>query len=107
MGARSMLQFNINEPTVVVQADEKTLMQVFSLPPLEAKLLQAMLIKSWVGSDELPAIKYSIRQVVFKLRAKLRQWPVTIINDGEGRYALAPHGRETIRRVIEEALVTP
>lgn len=102
-----MVQFVVADETRV-PADVKTLMQVFSLPPMEAKLLQAMLTNEWVGKDELPEIKYSLRQVVLKLRRTMSERQVWILNDGGGRYALSLHGKETVRRIISNAMaVTP
>lgn len=99
------MNFITQEPDIVVPADIKTLMHVFSLQPLEAKFLQAMLAsKTWVGKDELPAIKYSIRQIVFKMRAKLDPLHIVIINDGAGKYALLPDSKLVAKRMIEQAL---
>ena len=52
------VNFVSEEPDISVPADEKTLMLVFSLGPMEAKFLQAMLTtKGWVGKDELPVVR--------------------------------------------------
>ena len=98
-----MVMFMTKEPDILVPADEKTLMKVFSLSPMEAKFLQSMLINSWVGKDELPEVKYSARQVIYTLRMKLgkRIW---VINDGVGRYSIPPSGKQIVKAEIEKAL---
>jgi hypothetical protein len=100
-----MVNFMTTEQDILVPADEKTLMSVFDLPMLEARFLHAMLNRTWVGKDELPAIKYSIRQIAYKLRLRLeaRDRRIWIINDGSGRYGVTPTGKLAIKGLIERA----
>ena len=99
-----MTVFAIKEPDIQVPADEKTLMHVFGLSPMEARFLQAMLVRDWVGRRELPEVKYSIRQVIYTLRMKLEGKGIIIINDAAGRYSIPPRSKEVARGRIEEAL---
>ena len=97
-----MVKFMTEEPREAPPFDEKTLMHAFGLPLLEAKFLHAMIVQEWVGEEELPAIKYSIRQLIYKLRNKLggidrRIW---VINDGSGKYGITPTGKNAIREII-------
>lgn len=105
MEQSKMIEFMTAEPDILIPADEKTLMQVFALPPLEAKFLHAMLNAPWVGKDELPIIKYSIRQLTYKLRMRLeaRDKRIWVINDGEGRYGITPTGKRAIKELLERA----
>ena len=102
-----MMNFMTTEPDIHVPADEKTLMSVFKLPVLEARFLHAMLNTKggWVGKYELPAIQYSIRQTVYKLRNKLEAMDrrIWVINDGDGRYAITPTGKKIIKELLEKA----
>ena len=71
-----MVEFVTTEPRVRVPADEKTLIYTFGFSPMEARFVQAMLnTTNWVGEDELPEIKYSVRQVIYTLRKKLELDP--------------------------------
>lgn len=103
-----MVNFVMREPDIAVPADEKTLMSVFDLPMLEARFLHAMLDQPWVGKDELPAIKYSIRQIVYKLRLKLESFDrrIWVINDGGGRYGITPTGKQVIKELISKNALT-
>jgi hypothetical protein len=102
-----MVEFMTAEPNEPVHADEKTLMFVLGISPMEARFVQAMLsTNEWVGKDELPEVKYSIRQVIYTLRAKLEPKKIWIINDGNGRYSIPPTCKAIIRRAIEVALPT-
>jgi hypothetical protein len=100
-----MPEFMIMEPNVPVPADEKTLMLALGISPMEARFVQAMLnTNKWVGQDELPEVKYSTRQVIYKLRMKLEARKIWIINDGNGRYSIPPACKTLIKREIEKAL---
>ena len=101
-----MVNFMTEEPDISIPADEKTLMQTFSLSPMEARFIQAMLNTSWVGEDELPEIKYSVRQVIYTMRKKLERRKIWVINDGNGRYSIPPACKEIIKRAIEASLPT-
>ena len=103
-GAMTVVEFMTKEPDILVPADEKTLMQVFSLSPMEAKFLQSMLTNSWVGKDELPIVKYSIRQVIYTLRLKLEPRHIWVVNDGVGRYSIPPSSKQIVKDAIEKAL---
>ena len=99
-----MPEFMTKEPGILVPADEKTLMIVFGLAPIEAKFLRAMLdTTGWIGKAELPDVKYSIRQVIYTLRMKLATCRVRVLNDGEGRYGLPPASKELVKRAIEQS----
>jgi len=100
-----MVAFMTTEPDIRPLADEKTLMSVFGLPLLEARFLRAMLDQEWVGRAELPAIQYSVRQLVYKLRTKLgAQNPrIWVVNDNKGRYGITWTGKQAIRQIIEKA----
>jgi hypothetical protein len=100
-----MVAFDTAEPVIHVPADEKTLIHAFKLTPMEARFVQAMLnTTDWVGKDELPELQYSIRQVIYTLRAKLEPRRIWVINDGNGKYSIPPACKEIIRRVIEASL---
>jgi hypothetical protein len=100
-----MVNFVTVEPSVDVPADEKTLILAFGVTPMEARFMQAMLnTTDWIGKDELPEIKYSIRQVIYTLRSKLEKYKIWVINDGNGRYSIPPACKEIIRRTIEATL---
>lgn len=100
-----MMNFITEEPDISVPADLKTLMQVFDLPPLEAKFLQTMLTtQGWIGKQELPEASRSIRQVIYKLRAKIEPRKVWVINNGQGRYSIPPPSKWVVKKLIEEAL---
>ena len=101
-----MLNFMTEEPDISIPADEKTLMKTFGLSPMEARFIQAMLNTSWVGEDELPEIKYSVRQVIYTMRKKLERRKIWVINDGNGRYSIPPACKEIIKRAIEASLPT-
>jgi hypothetical protein len=111
-----MVNFVTVEPPVDVPADEKTLILVFGVTPMEARFMQAMLnTTDWIGKDELPELKYSIRQVIYTLRTKLEKRTlrtklekrrIWVINDGNGKYSIPPVCKEIIRRTIEAALPT-
>lgn len=99
-----MLQFKTKEPDIPVQADVKTLMRVFALSPMEAKLVHAMINNSWAGPTEIPESRASIRQTIFTMRRKL-QGPhgIWILNDGQGRYTLPPSSKMALARALERA----
>jgi hypothetical protein len=100
-----MLNFVTEEPDISVPCDEKTLIHVFTLGPLEAKFLQAMLsTKGWVGKEELPVVRASIRQMIYKLRAKLEPRKVWVINNGRGRYSIPPSSKHVAKMLIEAKL---
>ena len=92
------------EPRISVPADEKTLMHALGVTPMEARFIQAMLNTSWVGEDELPEIRYSVRQVIYTLRRKLEPRRIWVINDGNGRYSIPPACKELIKKAIEASL---
>jgi hypothetical protein len=96
-----MPEFVAEEPDITVPADEKTLMLVFGLSPMEARFLQTMLMTTgWVGHAELPEVRYSKRQVIYTMRKKLERRKVWIINDGDGRYSMPATSKETVRDQI-------
>ena len=100
-----MVEFVTEEPDISVLADVKTLMQVLKISPMEAKFVQAMLnTKGWIGSAELPDIKYSKRQVIYTLRSKLEEGGIRILNDGTGKYTIPPGGKMVIKKLIEDQL---
>jgi len=102
-----MPEFMTVEPLKPIPADEKTLMFALGISPMEARFVQAMLnTTGWVGEEELPEIKYSVRQVIYTLRRKLEPKKIWVINDGNGRYSIPPSCKEIIRRTIETALPT-
>jgi hypothetical protein len=102
-----MIEFMTEEPRFFTPADEKTLIHALGITPMEARFVQAMLnTTGWVGKDELPEVKYSIRQVIYTLRTKLESRRIWVINDGNGRYAIPPACKEIIRRAIEASLPT-
>ena len=102
-----MVEFMTVEPNIPVPADEKTLIHALGISPMEARFVQAMLnTNGWVGKDELPEVKYSIRQVIYTLRTKLGSKRIWVINDGNGRYSIPPACKEIIRRTIEASLPT-
>jgi hypothetical protein len=102
-----MNEFMTVEPHNPIPADEKTLIYALGVSPMEARFVQAMLnTTGWVGKDELPEVKYSIRQVIYTLRTKLEPKKIWVINDGNGRYSIPPSCKEIIRRTIEAALPT-
>jgi hypothetical protein len=102
-----MPEFMTAEPLNPIHADEKTLMFALGISPMEARFVQAMLnTTGWVGEEELPEIKYSVRQVIYTLRKKLEPKRIWVINDGNGRYSIPPSCKEIIRRTIEAALPT-
>ena len=102
-----MVEFMTEEPHVSVPADEKTLMKAFGVSPMEARFIQAMLnTTGWVGEDELPEIKYSVRQVIYTRRKKLDPLRILVINDGNGKYSIPPACKEIIKRTIEASLPT-
>jgi hypothetical protein len=102
-----MVEFMTVEPLKPIPADEKTLMFALGISPMEARFVQAMLnTTGWVGEEELPEIKYSVRQVIYTLRRKLEPKKIWVINDGNGRYSIPPSCKEIIRRTIEAALPT-
>jgi hypothetical protein len=99
-----MLEFKTTEPKVQVPADHITLMAVFDLTPLEAKLLQAMLVGGWVGAREVPDAAASFRQIVFTLRGKMeRLHAVTIVNNGGGKkYAMPIAAKKIVAQALEK-----
>ena len=101
-----MVRFMTAERSDLAPMDEKTLMHVFKIPLLEAKFLHAMLDQEWVGEEELPAIKYSIRQLIYRLRTKLETMDkrIWVINDSNGRYGVTPTGKEVIKDIVRKAL---
>jgi hypothetical protein len=99
-----MVNFITEEPDIEVPADEKTLMHVFSLGPMEARFMQSMLLRGWSGPQELPEVSFSIRQMIYKLRKKLEPRKVWIINDASGRYSIPPDSKRAAKRIIETAL---
>ena len=102
-----MLNFMTEEPDISIPADEKTLIHAFGFSPMEARFVQAMLnTTGWVGEDELPEIKYSVRQVIYTLRKKLERRKIWVINDGNGKYSIPPACKEIIKRTIEASLPT-
>ncbi len=102
-----MVEFMTEEPHISVPADEKTLMRALGISPMEARFVQAMLnTTDWVGEDELPEIKYSVRQVIYTMRKKLEPRKIWVINDGNGRYSIPPACKEIVRRAIEASLPT-
>jgi hypothetical protein len=102
-----VVEFVTEEPHISVPADEKTLIHAFGVTPMEARFIQAMLnTTGWVGEEELPEIKYSVRQVIYTLRRKLEPRKIWVINDGNGRYSIPPASKEIIRRTIEATLPT-
>jgi hypothetical protein len=102
-----MLNFMAEEPDISIPADEKTLMRAFGVSLMEARFIQAMLnTTGWVGEDELPEIKYSVRQVIYTMRKKLERKKIWVINDGNGKYSIPPACKEIIKRTIEESLPT-
>ncbi len=102
-----MVNFMTEEPDISIPADEKTLMRAFGVSPMEARFIQAMLnTTGWVGEDELPEIKYSVRQVIYTMRKKLERKKIWVINDGNGKYSIPPASKEIIKRTIEESLPT-
>ena len=102
-----MVEFMTVEPKIKVPADEKTLIHALGITPMEARFVQAMLnTTGWVGKDELPEVKYSIRQVIYTLRTKLDPKKIWVINDGNGRYSIPPACKEIVRRAIEASLPT-
>jgi hypothetical protein len=98
--------FVTEEPVVkVIPADEKTLRTVFRLSVTEARLLNLLLKQEWVGQEDFDAIDYSLRQIVYTLRRKIRPLGLrAIVNDGRGRYAVSTAGKVAISRAIERAL---
>jgi hypothetical protein len=103
-----MPQFATMMPDIPVPADEKTLILALGVTPMEARFIQAMLnTDGWVGKDELPEVKYSIRQVIYNLRAKLEARRIWIINDGNGRYSIPPACKAIIKREIEKITNSP
>lgn len=104
-----MLEFKTTPPNVEVPADYMTLMSVFDLTPLEAKVLQAMLVTTgWIGKKEVPSASASFRQIIFTLRSKLaRKHSITILNNGRGKYAIPAIEKqalgETITKYVREA----
>lgn len=103
-----MVSFLTQEPEISVPADVKTLMLTFALPPMEAKFLRAMLdSRAWVGKDELPEVRYSIRQVIFKLRAKLDPLHIWVVNDGAGKYSIPPSSKIIAKNLIERHMAAP
>jgi hypothetical protein len=102
-----MIEFMTEEPRFSTPADEKTLMHALGITPMEARFVQAMLnTTGWVGKDELPEVKFSIRQVIYTLRTKLEGRKIWVINDGNGRYSIPPACKEIIKRTIEASLPT-
>lgn len=102
-----MVNFVTTEPEIDVPADEKTLICVFGLAPMEARFLQAMLdTTDWIGKEELPEIKYSVRQIIYTLRKKLERRKIWVLNDGNGKYSIPPSCKEIVRRTIEATLPT-
>jgi hypothetical protein len=102
-----MVEFMTVEPHISVPADEKTLIHALGITPMEARFVQAMLnTTGWVGKDELPEVKYSIRQVIYTLRTKLEAKKIWVINDGNGRYSIPPACKAIIKRTIEASLPT-
>jgi hypothetical protein len=100
-----MVEFMTEEPNVSVPADEKTLILALGVSPMEARFIQAMLnTTGWVGKDELPELKYSIRQIIYTLRTKLEPKKIWVINDGNGRYSIPPACKAILKRTIEAAL---
>lgn len=100
-----MLNFVTEEPDISVPCDEKTLMHVFTLGPMEAKFLQAMLAtRGWVGKEELPEARASIRQMIYKLRQKMEPRRIWVINNGQGRYSIDPSSKRVAKALIERAL---
>lgn len=102
-----MPEFMTMEPNFPVPADEKTLMLALGISPMEARFVQAMLnTNKWIGQEELPEVKYSTRQVIYRLRMKLeaRNRKIWIINDGNGRYSIPPACKALIKREIEKVL---
>ena len=79
----------------------------WAITPMEARFIQAMLnTTGWVGEEELPEIKYSVRQVIYTMRKKLERRKIWVINDGNGKYSIPPACKEIIKRTIEESLPT-
>jgi hypothetical protein len=106
-GVKTVVEFVTEEPHISVPADEKTLIHAFGVTPMEARFVQAMLnTTGWVGEEELPEIRYSVRQVIYTLRRKLEPRKIWVINDGNGRYSIPPASKEIIRRTIEATLPT-
>lgn len=100
-----MVNFVTTEPDIDVPADEKTLMLTFNISPMEARFMQAMLATTgWVGKDELPEVKYSTRQVIYKLRIKLAKHRIWVVNDGYGRYSIPHACKEIVKQTIQAAL---
>jgi hypothetical protein len=96
------LAFITHEHVVEVQADEKTLIAVFGVSPLEAQFMQALLTNDWAGPSELPPVTYSKRQIIYTMRKKLLAYQVRVVNDGNGHYAFTARSKAAIRRHIEK-----
>ena len=60
--------------------------------------------KDWVGPEELPAVKYSKRQVIYTMRQKLEPKQIIVLNNGMGRYAVTSSAKKLAKRMIEDAL---
>lgn len=102
---RQMVEFMTTEPDITVPGDVKTLMRVFGISPIEARFMQHMLkSRSWVGRDEFPEIKYSIRQTIYTLRRKIEPKRIWVVNDGNGRYSITPDGKLAAKAEIERKL---
>jgi hypothetical protein len=105
MGKVTMVEFTTEETVVSVDADEKTLIAVFGLTPMEARFFQAMLKYSYgIGPEEMPEISYSLRQMVYNLRAKLRRKYIRIMNAGGGRYTVMPDVKNIVKRELENSI---
>lgn len=101
--------FDTGDRGMHVPADEKTLIAVFGLSPMEARFLQALLQGDWVGKEEMPEVAFSIRQVIYLLRKKLEQKligrnRIWIINDGQGRYSITLTGKLALSVALEQYL---
>jgi hypothetical protein len=60
--------------------------------------------KGWVGKEEIPVVRASIRQMIYKLRAKLEPRKIWVVNNGRGRYSIPPSSKHVAKLLIEVGL---
>ena len=100
-----MLQSEYAVPDIIVTADQKALQRALGISPIMARMVQAMLLSNdYISPDDLPELKFSVRQLVYMMRKKLDKHKIEVLNDGCGGYRLTRQSKHIIDRLVEENL---
>jgi hypothetical protein len=97
-----MYKFDVSEPDFIFIADQKTIQQTLGLSPIMARMVQAMLMTTgWISPEDMPELKFSVRQLMYMMRKRLSKHQIVIVNDGVGGYGLTPQSKQIIKRLLE------